>query len=128
MSKKEYEPFGEEWKKEVMKMKKIDIVELLIKANCEKINNCNNYTRLCVYDKNGTKIKVGDIVRYHKHTGYILPDMIGTIQYNPKKLCVGFLRHSENFKQCKFYNFYEIDELEKDFLSHLEKVNFETKT
>jgi len=35
MSEKEYEPFGEEWKKEIMKMKKSYIVDMLKEV-------CNN--------------------------------------------------------------------------------------
>jgi len=42
---KEYEPFGNEWKNEVMKMRKADLVELLKNAYLENLKTKNQFKK-----------------------------------------------------------------------------------
>ena len=70
-------------------------------------------------DKNGTSIFEGDIFQYRKHDGYLLPDFTGEVLFMMG--CFGYVATSENMGEA-FRPFFEIDELKKDFLNHLEVI------
>ena len=70
-------------------------------------------------DKNGVKVFEGDIFQYRKHDGYLLPDFTGEGLFMMG--CFGYVATSENMGEA-FRPFYEIDELKKDFLDHIEVI------
>lgn len=71
-------------------------------------------------DKNGVEIYEDDKFQYHKHEGYLLPDFTGEILFRDG--CFGYVSTSENMGE-RFHPFSEIDELEHDFLNHIEIVD-----
>lgn len=70
-------------------------------------------------DKNGVEIYNGDKFQYHKHKGYLLPDFTGEILFMYG--CFGYVATSENMGEA-FHSFSEFDELQADFLDHIEIV------
>ena len=72
-----------------------------------------------LFDKQGVKIFEGDIFQYRKHDGYLLPDFTGEVLF--RMGCFGYVATSENMGEA-FRSFSEIDELEKDFLDHIEVI------
>lgn len=73
-----------------------------------------------LYDKHEVEIFEGDIFQYRKHDGYLLPDFTGEILFMMG--CFGYVATSENMGEA-FRSFSEIDELEKDFLNHIEIID-----
>ena len=72
-----------------------------------------------LFDKQEVKIFEGDIFQYRKHDGYLLPDFTGEVLFMMG--CFGYVATSENMGEA-FRSFSEIDELEKDFLDHIEVI------
>ena len=70
-------------------------------------------------DKNGVEIYKGDKFQYRKHKGYILPDFTGEILFRDG--CFGYVATSENMGEA-FHSFSEFDELQADFLDHIEVI------
>lgn len=70
-------------------------------------------------DKQGVKIFEGDIFRYRKHKGCILPDFTGEIMFMDG--CFGYVATSKNMGEA-FHPFSEFDELKEDFLDHIEVI------
>ena len=70
-------------------------------------------------DKNGVEIYEGDIFKYRKHDGYLLPDFTGEVLFRMGSF--GYVATSGNMGEA-FRSFSEIDELEKDFLDHIEVI------
>lgn len=73
MDNQKYIPFGEEWKAELMKMKKEDIVNLFQKSMQHKnivpdhsLESCENYVRGCMEDFIGG---VSDKYKFMKQMG-----------------------------------------------------------
>lgn len=67
-------------------------------------------------DKHGVKIFEGDIFQYRKHKWYLLDDFIGVVKF--KDGCFGY----EGNRNRPFTPFSEFDELQKDFLDHIEVI------
>ena len=70
-------------------------------------------------DKNDVEIYKDDKFQYHKHEGYILPDFTGEILFMDG--CFGYVATSENMGEA-FHSFSEFDELQADFLDHIEII------
>lgn len=70
-------------------------------------------------DKNGVEIYNGDKFQYRKHKGYLLPDFTGEILFMYG--CFGYVATSENMGEA-FHSFSEFDELQADFLDHIEVI------
>lgn len=70
-------------------------------------------------DKQGVKIFEGDIFRYYKHDGYLLDDFAGVVKFMDG--CFGYeVVTGYNFKL--FTSLGEFDELQEDFLNHIEVI------
>ena len=70
-------------------------------------------------DKQGSKIFEGDIFQYRKHDGYLLPDFTSEVLFMMG--CFGYVVTSKNMVEV-FISFSEIDELQEDFLNHIEII------
>ena len=70
-------------------------------------------------DKNGVEIYRDDKFQYHEHEGFILPDFTGEILF--RNGCFGYVATSENMGEA-FHPFSEFDELQADFLDHIEII------
>jgi uncharacterized phage protein (TIGR01671 family) len=70
-------------------------------------------------DKNGVEIYRDDKFQYHEHEGFILPDFTGEILF--RNGCFGYVATSENMGEA-FHSFSEFDELQADFLDHIEVI------
>lgn len=70
-------------------------------------------------DKNGADIYSDDKFQYHEHEGFILPDFTGEILFMDG--CFGYVATSENMGEA-FHSFSEFDELQEDFLDHIEVI------
>lgn len=70
-------------------------------------------------DKNGVEIYRDDKFQYHRHEGFILPDFTGEILFRDG--CFGYVATSENMGEA-FHSFSEFDELQADFLDHIEII------
>lgn len=70
-------------------------------------------------DKNDVEIYKDDKFQYHKHEGYFLPDFTGEIIFLDG--CFGYVATSENMGEA-FHSFSEFDELQADFLDHIEVI------
>ena len=70
-------------------------------------------------DKNGVEIYEGDIFKYRKHDGYLLPDFTGEVLFRMGSF--GYVATSGNMGEA-FTSFSEIDELHEDFLDHIEVI------
>lgn len=69
---------------------------------------------------NGQDLYEGDIFQYSEHPKYLLPDFTGEILFMDG--CFGYVPTSSNRGE-RFHPFSEIDELEGDFLNHIEIVD-----
>ena len=67
-------------------------------------------------DKNRTKIFEGDRVRYNHHNGYNMNSFESIVFYDSKKAAFAI----EGFPRNVYFT--EFDELQEDFLNHLEVV------
>jgi uncharacterized phage protein (TIGR01671 family) len=67
-------------------------------------------------DKNGVEIYKDDKFQYRKHKWYLLDDFIGVVKF--KDGCFGY----EDNRNRPFTPFSEFDELQEDFLCHIEVV------
>ena len=70
-------------------------------------------------DKTGKKIFEGDIFNYTKHKGYLYDDFQGEIKFEDG--CFGFVVITGQVYRT-FTPFSEIDELQSDFLNHIDIV------
>lgn len=70
-------------------------------------------------DKNGVDIYDGDEFQYRKHDGYFLVDFVGAVTF--KDGCFGFIVIS-NTSTGYFVPFSKFDELQEDFLNHIEII------
>ena len=70
-------------------------------------------------DKNGVEIYEGDKFQYRKHDGYFLPDFTGEILFRNGYFV--YVATSENMGEA-FHSFSEFDELQEDFLDHIEII------
>lgn len=68
-------------------------------------------------DQKKVKIYEGDIFQYHKHDGF--PDFTKEVLFMMG--CFGYVATSKNMVKT-FIPFFEIDELEKNFLNHIEVI------
>lgn len=70
-------------------------------------------------DRIGVKIYDGDKFQYRKHKGCLLDDFIGVIKF--KDGCFGYEVMTDNISRL-FTPFSEFDELQEDFLNHIEII------
>jgi len=72
-----------------------------------------------LFDKNKTKLCDGDKFQYRKHDGYFLDDFVGVVKF--KDGSFGFTVIGEA-STGYFAPFSKIDELQEDFLDHIEII------
>lgn len=72
-------------------------------------------------DKNGKDIYEGDVFQYIEHEGYSIPSFISAIKFIEEWACFGYETGSEVFGT-RDVPFSEHDELQLDFLNHIEVI------
>lgn len=72
-------------------------------------------------DKNGKRLYKGDTFLYQKHDGYLVDNFIGTVEFEYG--CYGYSVYFKYAKDAKtFTPFSKFDELQEDFLNHIEII------
>lgn len=73
-------------------------------------------------DKNGIEIYEGDIIQYTEHEGYLLESFVSNIVWDNENASFAFLYPSHFDRKLFNYSLSSIDELQNDFLNHVEVI------